>query len=140
MKAYGSATVFLLIAFMQQAFSFHHPQLVKSSFKSYTKNNNLSVLQATNDNQQVTTTPEFLNRSNIASNSISTVLGGLFINSFGSIAAFAEEMDDVEISDLPPPYVPLLFSVFLLGGVGLLTNSLGDVISEGKFYIIIPLC
>lgn len=36
----------------------------------------------------------------------------------------------VEISDLPPPYVPLIIAVLILLGVGLLTGSLGDVYSE----------
>jgi len=38
--------------------------------------------------------------------------------------------DAIEISDLPPPYVPLIFAVLVLLGVGLLTGSLGDVYSE----------
>jgi len=49
------------------------------------------------------------------------------LNSFASIAAAA---DDIEMADLPPPYVPVLFSVALLAGVALLTGSLGDVIDE----------
>merc|ERR1712194_743668 len=61
-------------------------------------------------------------------------IGPSCVGFFTSIGiALAEEMDtEIEVSDLPPPYVPLLFSLFLVGGIGLLTNSLGDVISEGK--------
>ena len=40
--------------------------------------------------------------------------------------------DDYEIAELPPPYVPALFGVVLLVGVGLLTSSLGNVMDEGK--------
>ena len=40
--------------------------------------------------------------------------------------------DDVEFAELPPPYVPALFAVALLAGVGLLTASLGDVLDEGE--------
>ena len=35
-----------------------------------------------------------------------------------------------EIAELPPPYVPALFGVALLVGVGLLTGSLGNVMDE----------
>ena len=38
--------------------------------------------------------------------------------------------DDVELADLPPPYVPALFAVALLVGVGVLTGSLGNVMDE----------
>lgn len=38
--------------------------------------------------------------------------------------------DDVEYAELPPPYIPLIFAVGLLAGVGLLTGSLGDVMDE----------
>ena len=40
--------------------------------------------------------------------------------------------DDYEIAELPPPYVPVAVAVVLLGGVGVLTSSLGDVLAEGK--------
>jgi hypothetical protein len=43
-----------------------------------------------------------------------------------------------EMVDLPPPYVPVLFAVVILGGVGFLTSSLGDVISDGKTICLIP--
>ena len=45
------------------------------------------------------------------------------------VAAYAET-DAAEISELPPPYVPVVVAVVLLGGVGLLTNSLGDVLAD----------
>ena len=40
--------------------------------------------------------------------------------------------EDVEFAELPPPYVPAIFAVVLLAGVGLLTASLGDVLDEGE--------
>lgn len=40
-------------------------------------------------------------------------------------------MDDLEIAELPPVWVPIVFAIFILGGVGLLTSSLGDVYTEG---------
>jgi hypothetical protein len=39
-------------------------------------------------------------------------------------------IDSAEISDLPPPYVPLIIAALILVGVGLLTGSLGDVYTE----------
>jgi len=38
--------------------------------------------------------------------------------------------DELEIAELPPVYVPVLFGVVLLVGVGLLTSSLGNVMDE----------
>jgi hypothetical protein len=35
-----------------------------------------------------------------------------------------------EMAELPPPFVPVLFSIGLLGGVAVLTGSLGDVIDQ----------
>ncbi|CAB9504943.1 expressed unknown protein [Seminavis robusta] len=43
-------------------------------------------------------------------------------------AAFAGE--EIEMAELPPPYVPAIFAVGLLVGVGVLTGSLGNVIDE----------
>ena len=37
---------------------------------------------------------------------------------------------DMELTELPPPYVPALFGVALLIGVGVLTGSLGNVMDE----------
>lgn len=45
-------------------------------------------------------------------------------------AMAAADASDYEVVDLPPPYVPALFGVALLGGVGLLTGSLGNVMDE----------
>jgi hypothetical protein len=46
-----------------------------------------------------------------------------------AVAAAAE--DDLDVIDLPPPYVPVIVAVGILVGVGLLTVSLGDVMSDG---------
>lgn len=45
--------------------------------------------------------------------------------------------EDVEYAELPPPYVPALFGVILLAGVGVLTASLGDVMTEGMYIILL---
>lgn len=44
------------------------------------------------------------------------------------LAALAD--DDYELEELPPVWVPALFAVGLLLGVGVLTGSLGDVMDE----------
>lgn len=36
----------------------------------------------------------------------------------------------MEIADLPPIWVPIVFALGILVGVGLLTSSLGDVYTE----------
>jgi hypothetical protein len=49
---------------------------------------------------------------------------------FTSVAFAGEEM---EMAELPPPWVPAAFAVVLLLGIGVLTGSLGNVIDEGAF-------
>lgn len=56
-------------------------------------------------------------------------LGAFFQVESAAAALAAEELDIVE---LPPPYVPALFGLVLIVGVGVLTSSLGDVYTEGK--------
>jgi hypothetical protein len=38
--------------------------------------------------------------------------------------------EEIEYAELPPTWVPVLFGIGLIVGVGLLTGSLGDVINE----------
>lgn len=47
---------------------------------------------------------------------------------FTAIASVSAE--ELEVAELPPPYVPIIFALGLLVGVGLLTGSLGDVLDE----------
>ena len=64
-------------------------------------------------------------------NKVAATVAGLSTGAFFQAAvALAEE--DYEIAELPPPYVPVIFAVVLLGGVGFLTGSLGDVMTEGN--------
>jgi len=44
------------------------------------------------------------------------------------LSAFA--LDELEVEELPPVYVPILFAIAVLGGVGVLTASLGNVMDE----------
>lgn len=50
-----------------------------------------------------------------------------------SFVASGLAADEYEMTELPPPFVPVIFAVFLIAGVGVLTGSLGDVMTEGKF-------
>jgi hypothetical protein len=47
------------------------------------------------------------------------------------ITSIASAADDYEVAELPPVYVPILFAIAIIGGVGVLTASLGDVMDEG---------
>ena len=47
-----------------------------------------------------------------------------------SAAAILADASEMELAELPPPYVPALFGVALLVGVGVLTGSLGNVMDE----------
>lgn len=65
------------------------------------------------------------NRYNARWTALVAVAVGIFSNAG---VAFAEA--EPELAELPPVWVPVLFSIFLLGGVGLLTGSLGNVMDE----------
>jgi hypothetical protein len=39
-------------------------------------------------------------------------------------------VDEAEVAELPPPYVPVIFAFAMIGGVGWLTSSLGNVMDE----------
>lgn len=60
--------------------------------------------------------------------SMSGFISGLLFPLVPLAQALAD--DDVELADLPPPYVPALFAVALLVGVGVLTGSLGNVMDD----------
>lgn len=55
-------------------------------------------------------------------------IAGIITSQFVVDAVLA--YDDLEVADLPPAYVPVAFGVLLLGGVGWLTSSLGDIMTE----------
>jgi len=59
---------------------------------------------------------------------VATIVTGL-CSGMLPILALAEDTD-VELADLPPPIIPVVFSLLLLVGVGALTGSLGDVLDE----------
>mmetsp|Transcript_50965 Transcript_50965/g.51894 ORF Transcript_50965/g.51894 Transcript_50965/m.51894 type:complete len:152 (+) Transcript_50965:112-567(+) len=53
-----------------------------------------------------------------------------FLTGIASYVTQGIASDDYEIAELPPPYIPAIFGVLLLGGVGLLTATLGNVMDE----------
>eukprot|EP00547_Thalassionema_nitzschioides_P014289 CAMPEP_0194235648 /NCGR_PEP_ID=MMETSP0158-20130606/3084_1 /TAXON_ID=33649 /ORGANISM="Thalassionema nitzschioides, Strain L26-B" /LENGTH=127 /DNA_ID=CAMNT_0038969167 /DNA_START=41 /DNA_END=424 /DNA_ORIENTATION=- len=55
-------------------------------------------------------------------------LTGVLSSQFIAKAAYA--VDNLEVAELPPPYVPVAFGILVLGGVGWLTSSLGNVMDE----------
>ena len=62
-------------------------------------------------------------------------LAGAVASSLASIPllypSIVSATDDYEVVELPPVYVPILFAIGIIGGVGVLTASLGDVMDEG---------
>jgi hypothetical protein len=64
------------------------------------------------------------------SNSIATSVGLFLSGAIIWIPTAALATTDVELADLPPPYVPVIFGLVLIAGVGVLTGSLGDVIDD----------
>ena len=49
---------------------------------------------------------------------------------FLTTTPFASFADYLEVQELPPPFVPVIFAFVVIGGVGVLTASLGDVYTE----------
>lgn len=60
----------------------------------------------------------------------SVAAAGLASAIFAFVPTVMAVTEEVELAELPPPFVPVLFSVGLLVGVGVLTGSLGDVIDQ----------
>ncbi|KAL3944844.1 MAG: hypothetical protein SGBAC_001046 [Bacillariaceae sp.] len=56
-------------------------------------------------------------------------LAGLSTGLVGCVAKVLAE-EEYDLAELPPPYIPVLFGVVLTAGVGILTFSLGDVMTE----------
>jgi hypothetical protein len=73
--------------------------------------------------------PCFLeNKGSSSAEGVKAAVAGLAL---GSLLLPASALaDEYEVADLPPPYIPVIFGLGLLVGVGLLTGSLGDVIDD----------
>lgn len=72
--------------------------------------------------------PPMTKSSAFFSSKLFSTATGLITGLSGFVAAGMAE--DLEYAELPPPYVPALFGVVLVAGVGVLTASLGDVMTE----------
>jgi hypothetical protein len=70
-----------------------------------------------------------------SSSVMTSKLSGASIAGFstGIVGFISQAMaeDDFEIAELPPPFIPVLFGIVLIAGVGVLTASLGNVMDEG---------
>jgi hypothetical protein len=67
---------------------------------------------------------------------LASSVGGLVTGLSSCVAAgMAVEDYEYEIAQLPPTWVPAVFGIFLVAGVGVLTASLGNVMDEGKIRI-----
>lgn len=62
-------------------------------------------------------------------NALMPTLAGLSTGLVGCVAKVLAE-EEYDLAELPPPYIPVLFGVVLTAGVGVLTFSLGDVMTE----------
>jgi hypothetical protein len=58
-------------------------------------------------------------------------IAGFFTGLGGYVAQGMASEETIEMAELPPPYIPAIFGVFLLAGVGILTSTLGNVMDEG---------
>ena len=79
-----------------------------------------------------TTDAEQIANTNAPSRHFSSAsLVGFVTGAIGVIGQAVAE-DEYELAELPPVWVPALFGVVLIGGIGLLTASLGNVMDEGE--------
>jgi len=81
----------------------------------------------TTDGEQIAST----NASPIRPFSSMSSMAGFVTGAIGVIGQAVAE-DEYELAELPPVWVPALFGVGLIAGVGLLTASLGNVMDEGE--------
>lgn len=98
---------------------------------SMKNNNNLFEFEPqtmTNDDIQLTN----LESKSTTTTAVTTAITTLLLSSPTTVLAAVEDanLEDIEIAELPPVWVPIVFAIVILGGVGLLTSSLGDVYTE----------
>jgi hypothetical protein len=84
---------------------------------------------ATKRDPDIATTSFSLSPSTLPSSFSLKVAG--FSTGLLSLAGSAFAGEEIEMAELPPPWVPAVFAVVLLIGVGVLTGSLGNVMDEG---------
>lgn len=74
----------------------------------------------------ITTTASTTTATNMITKSLPPFVAGL---TTATTSVLALE-DDIEIAELPPVWVPIVFAIAIMVGSGLLTMSLGDVYNE----------
>lgn len=101
------------LCLLSQAFAFAPPkfntQTSLNEFSPFSKNGELDVEDGTNK--------------------FASMAAGFSTGLVGYVAKALAD-DDYEIAELPPPYIPVLFGLVLVAGVGVLTFSLGDVMDQ----------
>lgn len=91
-----------------------------------------SVLGFTSPNSPIRSTPLAQTLDETAScNHLASVAG--FVTGAVGVIGQVVAADEYELAELPPPYVPAIFGLVLLVGVGVLTSSLGNVMDEGEW-------
>jgi hypothetical protein len=64
------------------------------------------------------------------SSAASVAAAGLASALFAFVPTAMAVTEEIEMAELPPPFIPVLFSIGLLVGVAVLTGTLGDVIDQ----------
>ena len=137
-----------LLLLLSQVSAFVVPQLNSNIGSISSSNNNIRTTTGTVTGPIFSTEDDFVDvvmpstsnkRRGIVSSAFKRIKGS-FTGIVTGLSCFvargmAAGADDYEIAELPPPYVPALFGVVLLVGVGLLTSSLGNVMDEGTYYV-----
>lgn len=123
----AKTTVFTLLCLLCQAMAF-------APLQSYERAFAMNARPVISKPTALFMEPEFKDiRSNIITTTMGISSGLVMGGGASSMALAAEVMDDYEIAELPPPYIPIVFALALVAGVGVLTGSLGDVIADGTF-------
>jgi hypothetical protein len=107
---------------------------------TYTKSNSVIILSPPPPLNDVESTQIAMDKSSAGVGPIGAIdnlarslfLGCVAVLATAPLASFAESVDDLEIAELPPVYVPIIFAIGVIGGVGVLTASLGNVMDEGE--------
>ena len=90
-----------------------------------------NVLGFTGPNSPIRNTPLAQEATDLASKHIASAAG--FVTGAVGVIGQVVAADEYELAELPPPYVPAIFGLVLLVGVGVLTSSLGNVMDEGEY-------
>ena len=82
------------------------------------------------------TTRTSMMTSGVVAAAVLGLCSGLASLSTRALAVVGDNNNEIEMAELPPPYVPAGFALLLLVGVGVLTGSLGNVIDDGTYVVL----